>query len=490
MAKSKGGEAEPAPRRTGGLARSRGLNGARARTSTAEGAARARAARAAARALSASGVEAVALGMVDNAGVTRVKCIPLGRLEEVTVSGVGLSYVFSVFEVDDQITSAPGLDGPSGDMRLLPDPASCVALAAQPGWAWAPVDQYDQDGNVWPVCGRSFLSRMTAELGRRQLEFRGAFEVEWFLGRREEPDPVPSHRGPGYSSVVLTPYSEFAVDLIHALEAEGLGVQQFHPEYSIGQFEVSVAPRDAVGAADANLLVRQTIRGVAHRHGLDASFAPVVFPGAVGNGAHLHFSLWDADGDDVFHGGDGPLGMSRLGESFLAGVLAELPALTAVVCPSVVSYLRLQPHRWAGAFTCWGPENREAALRFITGMVGGREITTNVELKSIDAAGNPYLVVGAVLAAGVWGIDQGLSLPPPVTADPASLTDDERRSLGIERLPASLGEAIDRLEKSSVLRDAMGDTMFDAFLATRRAEFETFRDQDEEAQVRAHRWRY
>ncbi len=448
------------------------------------------AARAATEALAEAGVRAVALAMVDNAGVTRVKCIPLRRLEEVTRLGVGLSYVFSVFLVDDQITSTPSLDGPSGDMRLIPDPEACVALDAQPGWAWAPVDQYDQDGNVWPACGRSFLRRMVDRLARLEIELRCAFEVEWFLGRREEPDPVPSHRGPGYSAVVLTPYSGFAVDLIDALEAEGLGVQQFHPEYSIGQFEVSVAHRDAVGAADENLLVRQTIRGVAARHGLDASFAPVVFPGAVGNGAHLHFSLWDADRGDLLVGGAGPLGMTEQAEAFVAGVLAELPALSAVICPSEVSYLRLQPHRWAGAFTCWGPENREAALRFITGMVGSRDAATNVELKSIDAAGNPYLVVGSVIAAGLAGMDQGLRLPPPITEDPAGLPEEERAAKGIERLPASLGEAVERMEESAVLREAMGDLLFDSFLATRRAEHEASRDRKEEDLVRAHRWRY
>ncbi len=461
----------------------------RARTGTSRGPS-GRGARAAARALEAGGVRAVALAMVDNAGVTRVKCIPVARFEEAARLGIGLSTVFSVFLVDDLITSSPGIEGPSGDLRLLPDPAAAVALAAQPGWGWAPVDQYEQDGSIWPACGRSFLRRMAAALGRRGVELRGAYEVEWFLGEPDEPDPVPSHRGPGYSAIVLTPRDAFALDLLDALEAEGLGPQQFHPEYSIGQFEVSVIQRDALGAADANLLVRQTIRGVAHRHGLVASFSPVVFPGAVGNGQHAHFSLWDRRGRNLFTGGRGPLGMTSRAEAFTAGVLAELPALTGVLCPSVVSYQRLRPHRWAGAFACWGPENREAALRFITGMVGGRDRSTNMELKSMDPSANPYLALGSVIAAGVAGIDLGLTLPEPTTADPASLSARERKALGIERLPASLGEAIAKAERSSVLREAMGDLLFDAFLATRRAELANFKDRSDEEVVRAHRWRY
>lgn len=440
--------------------------------------------------LASAGVGAVALAMVDNAGVTRVKCVPVSRLEEAARSGIGLSTVFSVFLVDDFITSAPGLEGPSGDLRLMLDPDACVPLAAQPGWAWAPVDQYDQEGRVWPACGRSFLRRMVEALSRRGLELSGAFEVEWFLGRMDEPDPVPAHRGPGYSAIALTPHSDLARDLAEALDAEGLGVQQIHPEYSPGQFEVSVARRDAVGAADANLLVRQTIRGVAHRHGLAASFAPVVMAGAVGNGAHVHLSLWDGEGRNAFVGGRGPLGMTEQGEAFVAGILAELPALTAVTCPSMVSYLRLRPHNWAGAYACWGPENREAAVRFVAGMAGGRATSTNIEVKSVDAAGNPYLVLGSIIAAGLAGIEAGLSLPEPTTADPGALPDDERERLGIERLPSSLEEAIARLEKSVVLRSAMGDFLFEAFLATRKAELERFRGADEVELVRTHRWRY
>lgn len=449
-------------------------------------------AKAVARSLSQSGVEAVALAMVDNAGVTRVKCIPISRLEHAARFGVGLSTVFSVFLVNDDITSSPGLGGPSGDLRLVPDPGACVALAAMPGWAWAPVDQYQQDGTIWPACGRSFLRRMSEALAGAKLELRGAFELEFFLGRRadDEADPVSAHTGPGYSAVVLSRHADLALELIRALESQGVGILQFHPEYSTGQFEVSVPHTDAVGAADTSLLVRQTVRALARRYGMDASFAPVVFPGLVGNGAHVHFSLWDRGGKNIFAGGRGPEGMTRRGESFLAGVLAELPALTAVNCPSVVSYLRLQPHRWAGAYACWGPENREAALRFVTGMVGDRPGSTNMELKAIDGAANPYLVVGSVIAAGISGMERGLELPPPTTDDPSTYSAGRLRSLGIRRLPASLGEAIAAIERSAVLRSAMGDFLFDAFVATRRGELKAYAEMDDEAAVRAHRWRY
>ena len=182
--------------------------------------------------------------------------------------------------------------------------------------------------------------------------------------------------------------------------------------------------------------------------------------------------------------------MTKEAESFAAGVLASMPALTAVTAPSVASYQRLQPHRWSGPWACWGKENREAALRFVTGMVGSRAQAANLELKAMDAAANPYLALGAIVAAGIDGMERDLSLPEPVLDDPASMSAAQRRAVGVRQLPSSLSAAIREFERSSLLRAAMGDVLFEAFLATRRGERDTFEGMDPEAMVSAHRWRY
>jgi glutamine synthetase len=439
--------------------------------------------------LSAHGIRAVALSQVDNAGVTRMKSVPVTRLERAVRYGIGMSPVFEVFVVDDSITSSDEVGGPVGDLRLMPDPSALKILAAQPGWAWAPVDKHTQEGEVYAGCQRAFAARLARRAAEAGIEVRMAFELEWFQAMAGSEVESPVHTGPAYGLAVLSAISDYARELIAALDEQEVGVEQFHPEYAMGQLEISVAPTDPVGAADTSVLVRQTIRGVAANHGMRASFAPVVIAGHVGNGGHVHFSLW-REGKNLFAGGDGPHGMTETGESFVAGVLAELPALVAVGCPSVPSFLRLIPSHWAGAYACWGRENREAAIRFVTGMVGSRDTAANTEVKCFDQSANPYLVTGTLIAAGLAGVERGLRLPDEVTVDPGGLSDDELARRGIERLPRSIEEALSHLEKSDILRDAMGPMLFGPFTAVRRAEAEVFADQEPDEIVAAHRWRY
>jgi glutamine synthetase len=435
------------------------------------------------------GVRMVALSQVDNAGVTRVKTVPVSLLERAVRYGIGMSPVFEVFVVNDSITSSDEVGGPVGDLRLMPDPFALRVLAAQPGWAWAPVDKHTQEGEVYPGCQRSFASRMARRLADAGIEMRLTFELEWFQADAESDIERPVHRGPAYGLPVLATISDYVRDLVAALEETGVPVEQFHPEYAMGQLELSVAPTDPVGAADTTVVVRQTIRAMAARHGMRASFSPVVIAGHVGNGGHVHFSLW-REGKNLFAGGDGPYGMTATGQSFVAGVLAELPALVAIGSPSVPSYLRLVPQHWAGAFACWGRENREAAIRFVTGMVGARETAANTEVKCFDPSANPYLLAGALIAAGMAGLERNLALPEEVTVDPGGLSEDELSERGIQRLPQSVEEAASNLEKSDVLRDAMGPMLFGPFLAVRRAEAEAFAGREPDEVVAAHRWQY
>jgi glutamine synthetase len=438
--------------------------------------------------LAADGVAGVALTYVDNAGVTRVKTVPVGGLAPAAGWGVGMSPVFDVFCVDDSITAGRLAGGPTGDLRLYPDLDRVVRLAAQPGWAWAPVDRFTQDGDEHPGCQRSFARRMASEAAAAGLDVRMGFEIEWALGVDGPGEFRPACSGPAYGMTRMVELSDYCRDLMVALTAESVEVLQLHPEYAAGQFEVSTAPLDPVGAADHVLLVRETIRAVSRQHGLVASFAPAVVAGLVGNGQHLHLSV-HRDGN-LLAGGPGPYGMTAAGESFLAGVLDALPALCGVGAPSVASHVRLVPSHWAGVYRCWGRENREAALRLVTGSTGERSTAANVEVKCFDASANPYLVVGAVLAVLLESVDKGLRLPPEVTGDPAAVDPAELMRLGVERLPVSAEATLACLEKSDLLKTAMGEWLYDAFTAVRRAEIALFADSSPDQVVAATRGRY
>jgi glutamine synthetase len=322
---------------------------------------------------------------------------------------------------------------------------------------------------------------MEARLADHGLIAEMAFEIEWMLSVADDDGFEAGTTGPAYGMTRLIELSDYCVDLLRALEAQGISVEQLHPEYAPGQFEVSVGAAGPLATADRNVLARQTIRAVGERHGLRTSFSPAVIAGGVGNGMHLHMSLWDGDRNETA-GGTGPYGITRRFESFLAGVLDELPALLALTAPSVASYLRLQPHRWAGPYRCWGVENREAALRLI--------LDSNAELKVIDATASPYLAIGAVIAAGLAGIDRDLRLPQDIHVDPGSLTAEDLAARGIERLPRNLPEVLTHYEHSNVLTEAFGVALHETIAAVRRAECELFDGLTDDEIAAATRWRH
>jgi glutamine synthetase len=423
--------------------------------------------------LRAAGVTLVELSFVDNAGIVRVKAVPLERMPATP----GASPCFDSFGSDDVMVAGRYLGGPDGDLRLVPDMDRVVALRAQPGWAWVPADKTNQDGTPFVACQRAFARRQADALAAHGLRVLAAFEHEWILGRAEAPGFVPAFDGPAYGQVRLEQVAAYAVELVRDLQAQGLTVEQFHPEYALAQLEVSVAPGDPVAAADDAVLVRHSVRARSLLYGWRASFAPSVDPDGAGSGAHVHLSLHDEDGS-LMSGGDGPCGLKPAGEAFLAGVLRELPALVAIGAGHPASFLRLQPSRWAGIWQAWGHETRETALRLVTGP------SANAELKCFDATANPYLLMGAVLAAGLAGVLAELRLPAPVAGDPA-LGDGS-----VPRLPASADEAAAALAASSVLTEALGPELHDAILTMRRAEAERCSALDPVTLTSAVRWRW
>ena len=437
--------------------------------------------------LAAQGVVAFATTFVDNSGIARVKAVPLARLPHLAGWGVGFSTAFDYFRFDDWIAAPPGGAAPVGDQRIVPDLDRVVTLAAQPGWAWAPGERWAQDGTAHDLDSRLLLRRQVEQLAAQGITVQCAFEIEWVVSRGPGDEFTAATGGSGYGMSRLVEVSDYSRDVLTALTQQGVVVEQFHPEYAAGQLEVSVAPESPLAAADTSVLIRSTLRAVGERHGLRTSFSPKVDVSGVGNGGHVHLSLW-RDGQNLMAGGDRHFELTATGEAFSAGVLSRLTALLALGAPAVASYLRLVPSHWAGAYACWGLENREAALRMVTGSTGSSSWAANMEVKCFDLLANPYLVLAGLLAAGAAGIAEGAELPDPVDVDPAALTEDELARRGIERLPTSLREAVDRFAAEPALVDAFGRPLVDAIVAIRESEIELFADASPEDVAAATRW--
>jgi glutamine synthetase len=437
-----------------------------------------------------AGVRLVRFLYCDNGATIRGKTTALGGLGGRLSDGIGLTVAMMAMNGIDQLQSVEGM-GPVGEIRLVPDPDSFAVLPYAPHSAAMSCDMITGDRTPWAACPRTFLKRMRDRAAARGWQFQASFEAEFSLARRDDRgDYTPFDETLCFSSIAMTEAAPFAIALVAALEAQGLTVEQYYPELGHGQHEVSIRHAEVLRAADNHIKLRETIRGVALEYGLYASLAPKPFPDQAGNGAHIHFSLWDAAGRNVFYDRGAPDGLSQVGRQFVAGLIEHLPGLVALTCPSFNSYKRLQPQSWSSAYTAWGHDNREAAVRVASPFWSDVEGSTNLELKAADSSCNPYIALGGLLAAGLDGVARGLEPRESTEADPASLSEAERRARGIQRLPASLDEALDNLAADAVLMEALGDLLGRSYLAVRRSEAAAFAAMDDAAQFKAHFYKY
>jgi glutamine synthetase len=429
------------------------------------------------------GLELVRFLYVDHGGVVRGKATSRSRLEERLATGIGLTVAMQAMSMLDELAPVDGL-GPVGEVRLVPDTASFVALPWAPGAGAMVADLVRLDGQPWQACPRAFLKRAVDQLAAEGYQLLAAFEPELTLGRRlpgeaaGDPDRlVPVDESLCFSTTGFGVAHDYAMELVRALQAQGLTVEQYYPELGHGQQELSIRHAPALRAADNQVWFRETARGVAWRQGLWASLAPKPVPGQAGNGAHLHASLWGPEGNAFWDAGDAR-GLSEVAYHWIGGLLAHLPGLVALTCGSVNSYRRLAPQTWSSAFVCWGMDNREAAVRVPSRMWGLDEASTNLELKPSDATGNPYLALGAYIHAGLDGLRNKLDPGRPVDVDPAALSRRTRSRRGIDRLPESLGAALDALEADELLMEALGPLRRTAYLAVKRSEAAAFAARD------------
>jgi glutamine synthetase len=419
--------------------------------------------------LESDGVATLIGTVVNPAGLTHAKTIPLRKMGAFADPGLGASPVWHVFTIDQTGIASSGALGVVGDQRIRIDLAALRILGD--GLAWAPGSFFDQDGGPDPYCCRGALSRLERRLADAGVDALVGHELE-FLLVGPDGSRLPAHLWAQYGLAGVLEYEGFVRDVTNAATGSGVSIEQLHPEYGPNQFEISLTPQSPVAAADQLQLIRMIVGRVARRYGLRVSLSPVPFAGSVGSGAHQHFSLTRGD-TPLFSGGSGACGMTAEGESAVAGVLAGLPEAEGILCGSILSGLRMQPGHWSGAFVCWGTENREAAVRFLAGG-NSNPLGANVEVKVVDPSANPYLATATILGLALDGIERQLTLPPETAVDPTTLTDKQRDDAGVGLLPPSQAEAIDLLDGSALIRGVLGDPPVDATVAVRRYEHETY----------------
>ena len=425
-----------------------------------------------------------------NDGTIRAKASTLHGLEGRIRSGIGLTVGMQAMNSLDQLQPVVGM-GPVGEVRLVPDPETFRVLPYAPRTGALLVDHVALDGEPAPVCQRSFLKRMEARLAERGARLEVAFENEFSLATVVDGRYVPIDSGLCFSTISASAAQDFVDELVDAFDGQGITLEQYYSELGHGQHEISTGHAPALQAADEQLLVRESLRGVAVRHGLVASLAPKPWLDNAGNGGHIHFSLWELDGSrNRFHDPAASDGLSAEARSFVAGVLEHLPGLCGLTAPSFNSYHRIVPQFWAGAFVCWGHDNREAPVRVPSLFAGMEEASTNVELKSADASANPYLAVGGLIATGLDGLERGLEPPAPVEVDPATIEERERSARGIVPLPGTQAEALAALAADEVLTTALGPVLAESYLAVRRSEWDAYSAGDEAFEQQGHFLKY
>ncbi len=422
----------------------------------------------------------------DLSGLVRGKGFATADLDARIAGGIGWTPTNAQITCFDGIAASPY--GALGDLVLWPDPATRADCDLPEGRALSFLmgDIRELDGTPWECCTRSILKtaleRFTEASG---LEIRATFEHEFML---------PQDRlSRGFSLQGFAGAQPFAEALLRALAGAKITPDSFLREYGPDQFEITLPPAPALRAADEAVMLREITRATAVAMGLQASFTPLAGSEVVGNGVHIHISLWTRDGRPATHDPDAQDGLSKAASGFIAGLLRHLNAASALTAPSAISGLRLVPHRWSAAFNNLGAQDREAAVRICPLSAGDPEKRArqfNFEFRAADAAASPYLALAALVMAGTIGIRDELQAPKATEEDLSLLSEDALGKRGLQRIPASLTDALDALSEDRSFADSFPGRFVEIYTAHKLGEWAHVADMTDDQRFAEYRSTY
>ncbi|HUF95933.1 MAG TPA: glutamine synthetase family protein [Acidimicrobiia bacterium] len=399
-----------------------------------------------------------------------------GLLKSVSISPAELEVAF-----DEGMTfDGSSIDGyarvQEADMLAKPDPSTFAVLPWREESQVARMfcDIYTPEGEPFLGDPRTVLKRNVERAAEMGYNFYVAPEIEFFYFEDSGPNPKVLDQGGYFDLTPLDVAQDYRRDTINALERMGIPIEHSHHEVAPSQHEIIARYTDALTMADNIMTSRLTVKEVALQNGIYATFMPKPLENHDGSGLHLHLSLFEDD-VNAFHEPGTQGGLSKVAEAFIAGLLHHAPEITAITNQWVNSYKRLVSGFDAPIFVSWARNNQSALVR-VPSVKRGKPSSVRVEYRAADGACNPYLALSVMLAAGLAGVREGYELPPEVTADVDRLTPSERAAIGVKRLPDTLASALDLMEESELVAEALGEHVFNWFLRNKRAEWDRYQE--------------
>jgi glutamine synthetase len=417
-------------------------------------------------------IEFIRIEFLDYAGITRGRTVRPAQLRNAMEKGINFSIAIMSFDVFDEYIPNPTYGPNDGDFFAVPDPNTLAILPYRKNTARMLCDLVDINGDPWYGCPRSALKRLLNEVesligGKMNM----AFEQEAYLLKEQDGQLVPADNSHCFSSEGADIQEDFIQDFVYSLEAMGVETEQISSEYGPGQLEINLKYTNALKAADDQVTFMHLFKQIARDKGMIGTLMPKPFHHLSGSGLHVHISLFDELGENLFEDTTDQFGidMSEKAYHFIGGLLKHGSSLIAIGAPSINSYKRMQPGSWAPAHICYGSGNRSVLVR-----IPEKRRTRRFEFRGADGTCNPYLLAACLVAAGLRGIQNRIDPGEPVDFDVSAASEFQLKERGIKWVPRSLNEAIDCLAEDSVLAQTIGRSIWEEFIKIKRTEWDKY----------------